>query len=437
MQAEINITNVDLLKAGKIDGNIISDTKIKGFNARLLDSGSVTFIYRYVMPGSGRGASKKQLSCGVLGIDGCTVANARNKALRFAGQVADNKDPKAERDTKVARTENTVDHVLDEWLAKYANGAAELRSADAVKAIFKRHVRPAIGKKPIYDVTRADIVKMLDTITDEGGPVAADRTLAHVKSAFNWWRVRDDEFITMPIVKGMMRTTTKQRKRERALDEQEIRDVWRALDELGENAPPFFPAFVHALLLLGCRRDEVAGMHTDEFKGDDWIIPAARYKTKKDHLLPLPATVKAMLSVRKDGFVFSSDKGKTRFSGYSKAKLALDRTLAQLRKREGRKPMPAWQFRDLRRTARTGIRGWIKMDDEIAKRVLGHVVPGVDGVYNVYDYRDEKAEALQKWAVYIAGIVAPTPETPDNVITFGKNKSAARSPSRPHRNVAG
>jgi integrase len=353
-----------------------------------------------------------------------TVEQARTSAKKRAGKVADGADPAAELALKAATSKNTVDHVLDQWLAKHANGARGLRSGEQYATVFDRHVRPVIGKLPIYDVTRTDIAKMLDKVA-ENAPVMADRTLAYVRSAFNWWRVRDDKFITMPIVKGMARTTTEGRKRKRVLDQEEVRDLWRALDAVGAEAPPFFPAFVRTLLLSGCRRDEVAAMHTEEFKGDDWVIPAERYKTKRDHLLPLPATVKAMLPDRKDGFVFSSDGGKTPFSGFSKTKVALDKAINALRKKEERKPMPSWQYRDLRRTARTGIRGWIEMDDEIAKAVLGHVISGIASVYNVYDYRDEKANALQKWAAYIAEITTSTP-TPDNVVSFPKASPAPR-----------
>jgi hypothetical protein len=53
-------------------------------------------------------------------------------------------------------------------------------------------VRPRIGKLGIYEVRRSHIVKMLDEIEDANGPVAADRTLAYVRKAFNWYATRDD-----------------------------------------------------------------------------------------------------------------------------------------------------------------------------------------------------------------------------------------------------
>jgi len=44
---------------------------------------------------------------------------------------------------------------------------------------------------------------------------------------------------------------------------------------------------------------------------------------------------------------------------------------------------------------------------DIAERVLGHVQPGVAGVYDRYEYFDEKADALTKLATLIDAIVKP------------------------------
>ncbi len=39
--------------------------------------------------------------------------------------------------------------------------------------------------------------------------------------------------------------------------------------------------------------------------------------------------------------------------------------------------------------------------------ILGHRLPGVAGVYNVYAYADEMRKWLDRWAEHVAGIVAP------------------------------
>jgi hypothetical protein len=79
--------------------------------------------------------------------------------------------------------------------------------------------------------------------------------------------------------------------------------------------------------------------------------------------------------------VFSTTRGENPFSGYSKAKAALDKEIAKLRKKEGRDPMPPWTLsRDVRRTAKTLMqRAGVRPD--ISERVLAHAIPGVAGVY--------------------------------------------------------
>ena len=95
-----------------------------------------------------------------------------------------------------------------------------------------------------------------------------------------------------------------------------------------------------------------------------------------------------------------------RSSGFSKAKAALDAKLAQLRKRDGRKPMAPWVLHDLRRTARS-LMSRAGVPSDHAERVLGHVIPGVRGTYDRHEYRAEKLDALQKLGALVERILRP------------------------------
>jgi hypothetical protein len=46
---------------------------------------------------------------------------------------------------------------------------------------------------------------------------------------------------------------------------------------------------------------------------------------------------------------------------------------------------------------------------DIAERVLGHAIKGVEGIYDRHAYFDEKADALKKLAALIDAIVHPRP----------------------------
>jgi integrase len=155
----------------------------------------------------------------------------------------------------------------------------------------------------------------------------------------------------------MARTKPKERARKRVLTDDEICDVWAALETA--DVPACYPRFVKSLLLCATRRNESSEMNSTEFEGDNWTIPGERYKTKLDHVIPLTVQAKALIGEKPEGlksnswFIFSTTGGKRPFSGFSKAKRDLDATIAKARKAEGREAMPRWTLHDLRRTARS------------------------------------------------------------------------------------
>src|SRR5262249_44918964 len=150
--------------------------------------------------------------------------------------------------------------------------------------------KPRIGEINIRLLRRSDINAMLDEIAAHHGPVAADRTLAYLRKALKWYATKDDEF-NSPIAHGMARTKPRERERERSLADDEIRAVWGAAEATGS----VFGRYVQFLLLTAVRRNEGARMKRGEVSNGEWIIPAARMKGKREHLVPLPPSAKAIL----------------------------------------------------------------------------------------------------------------------------------------------
>jgi integrase len=431
MQGRISKRTVDDLEPGQQ----ITDNEIHGFVARRLPSGTVTYALRYTNA-SGRA---RYLPLGLHG--SITPDQARTLAKKRAGEIADDKDPAVERQKARAAGGNTLKAVLESYMAiecgmkRDADGKAtfhgKVRSAPQKLDAFERLIYPAIGNTPINDLTRLEINQTLDKITKESGPVMADRALAHLRRALNWYAVRTDDFRS-PIVKGMARTKPKQRAGKRVLADDEIRDIWAVCERVERESikdlPAAFSRFQRSLFLAACRRTEAAAMSwfemeslaRDDFTGDAWICPGERMKGGLDHLVPITTALRNTVGEqpkdwRQRPYVFSTTGGKRPFSGYSKAKRALDRELAALRKREGREPMRPWTMqRDVRRTART-LLPRAGVPKEIAERVLAHEMPGVEGVYNRYEYVAEKSDALTKLAALIGRIVHPPGE---NVVSF-------------------
>lgn len=392
------ITKTTIEKLGP--GEELSDAEIRGFRARRLPSGVITYGYRFRF-----GGGRYTMSIGLHGE--ITADQARTAAKKYAGMVALGTNPAAERDAArekvVTDKTKTVNAVLDEFEKRYIDDSG-LASADQIKSAFARFVRPEIGDDLIYDVTRADISSLQDAISDKAGKVAADRYLAYLRKAFNWQQVRDDKFVT-PIIKGMMRIDPSSRARDRVLEDDEIADLWQALDALsnGEEVPVCFPKFVRLLLLTAQRRSEVGQWHSDQIVdlGETWKFEAAEYKGRHKHAIPITKAMRAQL-VRKEGYMVSNDEGVTGFSGFSKPKAVLDAKIAELRKARGAKKMEPWTFHDLRRTARTIMSRYTSPD--IAERVLGHAIAGVAGIYDRHAYMDEKVDALNKLADHVHAV---------------------------------
>jgi integrase len=216
----------------------------------------------------------------------------------------------------------------------------------------------------------------------------------------------------------MARTKNSERARTRMLNDDEIRDVWKALDVAEVPSP--FPALVRMLLLTAQRRQEIADVTWPEIEGDTWLIPGKRYKTGLPNAVPLTKAARGLLGEPGTGFVFSTDGGRRPFSGFSKAKRALNAAIDDLRKQEGRKSMPAWVLHDLRRTARSLMsRAGVPADH--AERVLGHVIPGVRGTYDRHAYEVEKRDALERLAALVERILNPT----ETVVRFPKSLTGA------------
>jgi integrase len=199
----------------------------------------------------------------------------------------------------------------------------------------------------------------------------------------------------------MARTKPRERARQRILTDDELRTVWRTAEGQGP-----FGRMVRFLLLTGARRSEAAGMRWSELSREgDWLLPAARNKTKLDLLRPLPAAALAVIGPRPDGvFVFPAAlnrtaRGSGAMRGFGELKAAFDAATG---------PMAPWRLHDLRRTARSLMsRAGVPADH--AERCLGHVIGGVRGIYDRHEYREEKAAALTALARAIDRIVSGRP----------------------------
>jgi hypothetical protein len=103
--------------------------------------------------------------------------------------------------------------------------------------------------------------------------------------------------------------------------------------------------------------------------------------------------------------------GREPIKGWSKLKARLDASIARYLGAE----LKPWQHRDLRRTAKT-LMGRADVRPDISERCLAQVIGGVQGVYDKYDYLQEKREAFAALAAMVEHLVSPPPG--DNVVAM-------------------
>jgi integrase len=319
--------------------------------------------------------------------------SARSKKL--LGDVARGGNPLAERQ-KAARTgDDTLQSIAEAYIRREGKG---VRSMSQRQAVLGRVVYPELGARPIDEIKRSDIVRLLDKIDDTRGPVAADQALAFIRRIMSWHASRSDDFRS-PVVRGMARTKPRERARQRILTDEELRAVWGAAD----SSRNLFGPFVQFLLLTAVRRTEAAQMARTEIVGDAWTIPSERYKTGFELVIPLtPLAIGVLDRLPRIGagkFVFTGD-GKRAFSGFSKGKWQFDTACG----------VTGWTLHDLRRTARS-LMSRAGVSADVAERCLGHSIGGVRGTYDRYAYFDEKKRAFEALAALVGRIVDPTDQT--------------------------
>ena len=275
----------------------------------------------------------------------------------------------------------TVAGVAKEWLERRVRG---LRTARERERIVDVYIVPHLGSRPMADVRRDDLTRMLDRIEDESGAAMSDAVLKAFSAIARWHHQRDEDY-RPPLTKGMHRV--KDRRRKRILTDAEIRAIWNC-------DARSYGALIKLSLLTAQRREKVRTLRWDDLKDGVWTIRTEPREKGNPGRLKLPKLALDVIASqpRINEYVFPGrGDGPIGAAGHRKAEF--DKLCG----------VKGWRVHDLRRTARS-LMARAEVQTEIAERVLGHAQGELIQIYDRHHYQDEMASALEKLAALIERI---------------------------------
>ncbi|MCC5871537.1 MAG: tyrosine-type recombinase/integrase [Gammaproteobacteria bacterium] len=362
-------------KSGRVEYH---DTVVSGLSLRVTDKGRKSWSLLYRLPGDPR---KRRLTLGVYPAVALTgKEGARERAKDALGKLAGGGDPAADK-ARQRKDPHLVESVIDDFEKRHLS---TLKDGGKAKRILKADVIPAWGRRRISDITRRDVLDLIEEKA-QTAPVGANRLLAWVRRLFSW-----------AVNRGLLEHNpasripkpSREAARERVLTDAEILTVWQSCE--AEGYP--YGLFVQFCLLTGQRRGEVQQMKWADLSNGVWTLPTT--KAGRAHEVPLPKQAKAILDrcPKMGEFVFTKRvKAPIGVSSTWKARIAPE--------------VPGWTLHDLRRTAASGM-ARLGVQPHVIARVLNHAETGITGrVYVRHGWLDEKRAALDLWAKKVAAIV--------------------------------
>jgi integrase len=332
--ARITKRVVDLLRPDRGGRDVFKwdagDGALKGFGVRVKPSGAKSYLVQY-RNSEGR---TRRLVLGRVGE--LTPDQARELASDRLKQVRLGRDPSAER--HAARSSITVLEICELYLSD-AKGRIKPSTLTLDRSRIECHVKPLIGRRAVSGLTQRDIERFQADIAAgktakprkekgrsgvvTGGRATAARTVGMLGAILEF--AKRHGAITDNPARGVRRFADN--KRRRFLNVDELRTLGKAMkaaEHQGENRTGI--AAIRALLLTGCRRNEILSLPWAWLDAKSRCI---RFEDTKSgaQLRPIGATAARHLGSqpKQDGcpWIFKADIGDGHFIG-------LPRVLARL-----------------------------------------------------------------------------------------------------------
>jgi integrase len=397
-------------RAGRLE---IADLRQAGLVLRITANGARSFAYRFRHP-----HTRKTLRATIGSYPATSLEVARKRANDMGAQVEEGINPiEAKRAERESAPTRTFQALADRYLKEHAERHKRPRSAEEDRRNLKVHILPKWGKRDFRNIRRADVIELIESIVSTGKHAAGNRVHSLISKIFSF-AIDADLLEANPAAR--LRKRGVENAGRRVLEDDEIRIFWRGIVLKPASRPVGLA--LRLALLTAARANEVAGARKTEFQNLDslehatWTIPGERTKNKCSHLIPLSPlaleTVNAAIELTGDDdeFLFPSrlsGRGSIDRHSLATAMIRFGGSLKGANAKTWKQDPPS--SHDLRRTANTRL-AKMGVSKEVRDRVLNHVSSRRDPEgknYNLYEYRTEKAAALNRWADEIANVIKP------------------------------
>jgi integrase len=279
------------------------DSDVAGFGLRTTAAGAKAFVLNYRVRGSGR---ERRITIGSF--PSWSVTKARDEAKRLRRLIDSGGDPLG--DIEAERAAPTMSDLIARFSEEHLPGL-RAGSARAYEMLLTNHVAGHFGAHTkVAAVEHSDVAALHRKITKAGSPYAANRAVSICHTMFALacrLKMRADN-----PAKGVKRNFESERKRYLKGDE-----LARLTAALAEHPNKQIANIFRLLLLTGARRGEVRSMRWADVDLTEgiWTKPGSSTKQKKDHVVPLSAPARQLLSEIHDAqhprseWVFPSSRG--------------------------------------------------------------------------------------------------------------------------------
>lgn len=371
-------------EGGAVRPQYLWDRQVPGLGVQMLPTGRKAWVLRYRLAGRA-----KRLTLAPVGT--LDLEAARAMARDYLGLAFQGTDPAAERRKPPEPGPLTVADLVSRYTATahHQSCSPDFRANFASTA--RRYILPALGDKPLAEVSRADVRTLVESLTDQGKEGMAQGLLTHCRVLFNF-AIEQELIEHSPADRVKVRRTTSGRREQWLQTPEELSSAWWI------RAPTQVRGLVRWCLLTGCRRDEARLATWDQFSTEPdgsivWSVAAT--KSGRPLTLPVTGAMQAVLDEMRQSFPGSAHV----FVSTTSILKPVPRGSADWVLRS----VP-WSWHVLRHSVESHM-AELGVGAEVRDLILNHAQRGVGERYRHGRQLDQKRAGLQAWHDYLLSAV--------------------------------